>query len=284
MTLPPPRRWRLALILLLPPVPDTSCAHDSIQHSDGSCSPASGDRLENKGLRLASPCASSCRPACCCPGQPALDRAAKTWTCGCGTNRSTAGSQGAEEIQAILERHKHAGDRVRLVDFAQSAVLRGRGDPVFAGGTAGTDMEQALAYTMALMSPNRTNRILMLTDGWPTTPLDQAAEQLIQSRIPVDYRLSVTFREADIRIEQIRTPARIRPGEAFILEHPGRPPARHHRSWPSANGGLRWGNGYPAQRQSHGEAGGQALHPGCSAYEMTITPKTINASSCRQLP
>ena len=45
------------------------------------------------------------------------------------------------------------------------------------------------------MSPNRTNRILMLTDGWPTTPLDQAAEQLIQSRIPVDYRLSVTFRE-----------------------------------------------------------------------------------------
>lgn len=45
-------------------------------------------------------------------------------------------------------------------------------------------MEQALAYTMALMSPNRTNRILMLTDGWPTTPLDQAAEQLI----PVGFR------------------------------------------------------------------------------------------------
>lgn len=152
--------------------------------------------------------------------QPALDRGGKDmdlWVLVDQSN-STAGipAAGAEEIQAILERHKHAGDRVRLVDFAQSAVLRGRGDPVFAGGTAGTDMEQALAYTMALMSPNRTNRILMLTDGWPTTPLDQAAEQLIQSRIPVDYRLSVTFREADIRIEQIRTPARIRPGEAFI--------------------------------------------------------------------
>ena len=144
--------------------------------------------------------------------QPALDRGGKDmdlWVLVDQSN-STAGipAAGAEEIQAILERHKHAGDRVRLVDFAQSAVLRGRGDPVFAGGTAGTDMEQALAYTMALMSPNRTNRILMLTDGWPTTPLDQAAEQLIQSRIPVDYRLSVTFREADIRIEQIRTPAK----------------------------------------------------------------------------
>ena len=123
-------------------------------------------------LRLAPPCASSCRPACCWPWLSLpLTGAAKTWTCGCWwTNqipRRGIPAAGAEEIQAILERHKHAGDRVRLVDFAQSAVLRGRGDPVFAGGTAGTDMEQALAYTMALMSPNRTNRILMLTDGGP---------------------------------------------------------------------------------------------------------------------
>lgn len=69
--------------------------------------------------------------------QPALDRGGKDmdlWVLVDQSN-STAGipAAGAEEIQAILERHKHAGDRVRLVDFAQSAVLRGRGDPVFAG-------------------------------------------------------------------------------------------------------------------------------------------------------
>ena len=175
--------------------------------------------------------------------QPALDRGGKDmdlWVLVDQSN-STAGipAAGAEEIQAILERHKHAGDRVRLVDFAQSAVLRGRGDPVFAGGTAGTDMEQALAYTMALMSPNRTNRILMLTDGWPTMPLDQAAEQLIQSRIPA--RRSLYFRG-----------------------NPGRPSRPgHHRSVANQQkrGGSAAGNGYPAQRQSHGEAGGQALHP-----------------------
>lgn len=201
--------------------------------------------------------------------QPALDRGGKDmdlWVLVDQSN-STAGipAAGAEEIQAILERHKHAGDRVRLVDFAQSAVLRGRGDPVFAGGTAGTDMEQALAYTMALMSPNRTNRILMLTDGWPTTPLDQAAEQLIQSRIPVDYRLSVTFREADIRIEQIRTPgAHPARRSLYFRGNPGRPSRPgHHRSVANQQkrGGSAAGNGYPAQRQSHGEAGGQALHP-----------------------
>ena len=57
--------------------------------------------------------------------QPALDRGGKDmdlWVLVDQSN-STAGipAAGAEEIQAILERHKHAGDRVRLVDFAQSA-------------------------------------------------------------------------------------------------------------------------------------------------------------------
>lgn len=54
--------------------------------------------------------------------QPALDRGGKDmdlWVLVDQSN-STAGipAAGAEEIQAILERHKHAGDRVRLVDFA----------------------------------------------------------------------------------------------------------------------------------------------------------------------
>lgn len=54
--------------------------------------------------------------------QPALDRGGKgmdLWILVDQSN-STAGipAAGAEEIQAILERHKHAGDRVRLVDLS----------------------------------------------------------------------------------------------------------------------------------------------------------------------
>lgn len=194
-------------------------------------------------------------------------------------SNSAAGipAAGAEEIQAILERHKHSGDSIRLVDFAQSAVLQGHGDPVFAGGTAGTDMEQALAYTMAQMQPDRVNRILMLTDGWPTTPLDHAAEQLIHSRIPVDYRLAVTRREADVRIEQIKTPVRIRPGEAFILEAAlaGPPGPSVTVPWQiSKNGGpplkgeATLVNGKATVRLTD-----RLTTPGCSAYEMTITPQ-----------
>ena len=197
--------------------------------------------------------------------QPALDRGGKDmdlWVLVDQSN-STAGipAAGAEEIQAILERHKHAGDRVRLVDFAQSAVLRGRGDPVFAGGTSGTDMEQALAYTMALMSPNRTNRILMLTDGWPTTPLDQAAEQLIQSRIPPVRHLPGSGHPHRTNPNPGAHPAR---RSLYFRGNPGRPSRPgHHRSVANQQkrGGSAAGDGYPAQRQSHGEAGGQALHP-----------------------
>ncbi|UQT43233.1 hypothetical protein M5E88_10835 [Akkermansia muciniphila] len=219
-------------------------------------------------LRLASPCASSCRPACCWPWLSLpLTGAAKTWTCGCWwTNQIPRREfrQPGQRKSRLFWNGTNMPGTASDWWISRNPPCSGTRRPRLCRGTAGTDMEQALAYTMALMSPNRTNRILMLTDGWPTTPLDQAAEQLIQSRIPVDYRLSVTFREADIRIEQIRTPARIRPGEAFILEATlaGPPGPAITVPWQiSKNGGSAAGNGYPAQRQSHGEAGGQALHP-----------------------
>lgn len=79
-------------------------------------------------------------------------------------------------------------------------------------------MAEALAYTLAQMEPDRVNRILMVTDGWPTSPLDTTPEQLLRARVPVDYRMISVNREADIRIDHIKAPARIRPGEAFLLE------------------------------------------------------------------
>lgn len=194
-------------------------------------------------------------------------------------SNSTAGipAAGAEEMQDILERHKRSGDRVHLVDFAQSAVLQGRGDPVFGGGTAGTDMEEALAYTFAQMDPDRTNRILMVTDGWPTTPLDHATERLVRSRIPVDYRLAATRRETDIRIEQIKTPVRIRPGEAFILEAtlagPSGPPVTV--PWEiSKNGGspLR-GQATLVNGKATVRLTDRLTDAGCTAYEMSISPE-----------
>ncbi len=194
-------------------------------------------------------------------------------------SKSAAGKPvaAADEIHSILERHKKTGDRIHLVDFGQSAVLREKGDPTFVGGTDGTDMEDALAYTIARMSKERANRILMVTDGWPTTPLEHAPERLISEKIPVDYRLVDTQREQDIRIEHINTPARIRPGEAFILEAVVAGPAGQGITVPwqiSKNGGqplkgqVTLVNGKGIVRLTD-----RLSTPGSYSYDMVITPQ-----------
>lgn len=193
-------------------------------------------------------------------------------------SRSAAGlaASGAEEIRAILERSRRAGDRVRLVDFAGGAVERGYGDPVFAEGVDATDMEQALAYALARMEPTRSNRILMLTDGWPTTPFEHAAQELARAGIPVDYRLVPTRASEDIRIESLRTPARVRPGESFILEAELTGPAGSAASVPWQ---IRRGQAPPLQGTatlSNGKATirltDRLASPGAARYEMRITP------------
>ncbi len=176
-----------------------------------------------RGLRLGSPLRlSALLTILLCLTQPVLTRGSSgldLWVL-IDQSKSAGGRPAAatDEILSILERSKKSGDRIRLVDFGQSAVLRGKGDPVFAGGTDGTDMEEALSYTLAQMDKTRANRILMLTDGWPSTPPEHATERLISEKIPLDYRLAAPPREQDIRIEELRVPARIRPGEAFMIE------------------------------------------------------------------
>lgn len=191
---------------------------------------------------------------------------------------STDGAPAADapEIQSILERHKRPGDRIRLVDFARETVLRGHGDPVFNGGASGTCMAEALAYTLAHMEPDRVNHVLMVTDGWPTSPLDNTPEQLIRAGVPVDYRLAAVNREADIRIDRIKAPARIRPGEAFLLEISitGPPGSRAAVPWQISRNGSA-----PLTGQA-GLVDGKAVIrltdritvPGCAAYEAVISP------------
>ena len=191
---------------------------------------------------------------------------------------STDGAAAADapEIQSILERSKRPGDRIRLVDFAREAVLRGQGDPVFNGGPSNTCMAEALAYTLAQMEPDRVNRILMVTDGWPTTPLDNTPEQLLRAGVPVDYRMISVNREADIRIDHIKAPARIRPGEAFLLEVAiaGPPGSGAVVPWRiSRNGGTPLtGQAVLVDGKAVVRLTDRLSTPGCAAYEAFISP------------
>lgn len=132
---------------------------------------------------------------------------------------STGGYPDAQskEIQTILEKAKRSGDRIRLVDFSGEAILRGKGDPVFSSMHPGTRMEDAISYVLAQTDKTRTNRFLMVTDGYSTQPLDTITARLVEEKVPIDYRIAAPDLSDDIRIADIQRPMRVRPGEAALL-------------------------------------------------------------------
>lgn len=124
----------------------------------------------------------------------------------------------SEEILGILERSKRSGDQVRLVDFAKDAIVREKGDPVFRGGSNSTRIGRAIDYILAQADSEKSNRLLILSDGYPTDTLDTATEKLISSGIVADSRIFPHTFDTDYRIAEVRSPSRIRPGEAFLIE------------------------------------------------------------------
>lgn len=122
------------------------------------------------------------------------------------------------EILSILEKSKRQGDNVHIVDFAKSAVLREKGDPVFRGGTNSTRLGHAVDYILTKANASIANRLLILSDGYPTDSLDRTAEKLLSQGIAADSRTFSSLLETDYRIADIQSPSRVRPGEAFILE------------------------------------------------------------------
>jgi hypothetical protein len=130
----------------------------------------------------------------------------------------------AAEVETILQRSKRADDRVFFVDYAVDAVRREQGDPVFRGGTHLTRTGAALDFALAQIgtgreaAERRAARLLVLGDGFSTEPLGDAAERVLRSGVPLDYRLSGSGTEVDFRVERVSAPDRVLAGEAFLVE------------------------------------------------------------------
>lgn len=124
----------------------------------------------------------------------------------------------APEVASILERAKRGEDRVFFIDYAVDAVRRDQGDPVLRGGTHRTRTDVALEFALAQFAPDRAARLLVLSDGYATAPLGATAEKVLRSGVPLDYRLTDGGNGADFRVGQVETPARVLPGEAFLVE------------------------------------------------------------------
>lgn len=128
------------------------------------------------------------------------------------------------EWQTILEKSKGVDDRIFYVDFADEAVTRGallRGGAAateYAGRRTATRLASAVGYALAQMPDGRAARMLALTDGFSTEPLDGVAEKLLAKGVALDIRLPPDRSEADVAVAALSLPRRVQAREGVLAE------------------------------------------------------------------
>ncbi|WP_050029814.1 VWA domain-containing protein [Verrucomicrobium sp. BvORR034] len=127
------------------------------------------------------------------------------------------------EWETILEKSRRPSDRLHFVDFAGEAVTRGAqiragSGTQYAGPRGATRLKSAASYTLAQIPESRASRLLVLTDGFSTEPLDGLAERLREQGVPLDYRLAAQSTVGDWRIAALALPRRVQLREAFLAE------------------------------------------------------------------
>lgn len=128
------------------------------------------------------------------------------------------------EWETILAEARGPDDRLMVVDFADSAVTRGailRGGASgteYAGGRGATRLATAVRHALAQARDDRATRLLALTDGHSTEPLDGLAEALRDREIALDVRLAPAADVADFSAASLRAPRRVQPREGIVLE------------------------------------------------------------------
>lgn len=120
------------------------------------------------------------------------------------------------EWEHILERSKGSDDRLFIVDYASEACLRELGESV--GSREATRTGLAAKYALSQMAGDRAARLLALTDGFATDPMDDLAERLQRQGVPLDYRLATEGGVRDFRVDSLSAPLRSRPMEPFLVE------------------------------------------------------------------
>ncbi len=123
-----------------------------------------------------------------------------------------------DEWQSLLERAKGTDDRIFYVDYADVPVTRGEGTGAYSGDANQTRTALAVRHALAQMPPDRAARMLLLSDGFSTEPLSGVEERLRKQQVALDYRLVAQPEVADVEVKNLRMPARVQPGEPFLIE------------------------------------------------------------------
>jgi hypothetical protein len=122
------------------------------------------------------------------------------------------------EIESLLSHSAGPADRIFYIDYASHAQVRGEADEITPQQKQSTRTNLAIQLALARMSPDRAARILLVTDGYSTEPLSDAAERLNRQEVALDYRLLVQPDATAWRVMRVDLPPKAQTGEPFMME------------------------------------------------------------------
>src|SRR5438876_1132758 len=102
--------------------------------------------------------------------------------------------------------------------MASADSAAGAGGTEFEGARNATRLNSAATFALAQMPPERAARMLAITDGFSTEPLDGLAERLLKQQVPLDYRLPPRDATNDYRVSALVLPRRVQLREALLGE------------------------------------------------------------------
>ena len=177
------------------------------------------------------------------------------------------------EIERLLVANKGAEDRIFFVDFAASPVLRETAAS-FESSLAQTRLRLATEFALGRMESGRAARLLALTDGFSTEDPGGLANQLREARVPLDLRLMPGKSGDDYRVESIRTPERVRPGEGFLIEVQAGGTKDGEVPYEVSADGAVVGTGTMTFRggKANVRVAGRSVQPGARRYEVRLLP------------
>ncbi len=177
------------------------------------------------------------------------------------------------EIERLLVANKGAEDRIFFVDFAAYPVLREMAAS-FESSLAQTRLRLAAEFALGRMESGRAARLLAVTDGYSTEDLGGLAGQLREARVPLDLRVLSAEGGEDYRIENIRAPERVRPGEGFLLEVQAGGSKDGEVPYEVSADGTVVGKGMMNLRGGKAavRVAGRSVQPGARRYEVRLMP------------
>lgn len=135
----------------------------------------------------------------------------------CSNSARAQVHQNLGEWKEILRKSKGAQDRIRYVNYADAVQVEEEAGEAFPGKGHESRTGFAVAYALSRMDPERVSRMLVLTDGFHTEPMDSVSEALRKQGVALDYRLVTPPDVLDYRVKALEIPTRVQPDQAFMI-------------------------------------------------------------------